>query len=449
MHDPICPSNRPVRAVFFRRSTVALLQVWSWERLYIGRPTLRVPQIHDFGGRPLACRWAEDRIRELPSGNTMTYRDEFDGLRLSQVAMTPYTEEILVALPSQCLEGRDIWRARVPLISWKRTEWHLPDRVMRQFGGVQLTDIQPMEPNFRRIDGRGRADLDWTIQYRDYLEIWEARRAYVVPITPPEGTSNRELGTYLRWYRSWASIYLLQPQTDPPETFFPRSPGERLVADYCIRSTAILEPLVGGQGQNASSLQLAVDQVAELSSRVQRSVYIDYTTFDTTIEERSQGRDEGARRSTSDAPSRSMRSRRRQNTEREPSRHSMHIPSSSYDMTGAGPSTQHWSTNPMQESAAHEIYYDTPSQHPTTQSFFPITVPEWMSNVGLPSSPIQQDILLMGGDTSQQYPVAAQRQPELQEQEEDFIEEEQQLQRRRRRAPDRYTPGSRALRRHR
>ncbi|XP_028548469.1 serine/threonine-protein phosphatase 7 long form homolog [Dendrobium catenatum] len=143
--------------------------------------------------------------------------------------MTPYTDDILATLPVECLEGIEIWRARVPLISWKRTEWYLPDRVMRQFGGIQFTDIPPMELNFRRIDGRGRADLDWTVQYRDYLEIWEDRRAYVVAITRPEGTGNQELRTYLWWYRSWASIYLLQPQTEPPETFFPRSPGERLV----------------------------------------------------------------------------------------------------------------------------------------------------------------------------------------------------------------------------
>ncbi|KAL0920176.1 hypothetical protein M5K25_009294 [Dendrobium thyrsiflorum] len=34
--------------------------------------------------------------------------------------------------------------------------------------------------------------------------------------------------------------------------------------------------------ENASSLQIAV-QVVELADRVQRSVYIDYTTFDTNI----------------------------------------------------------------------------------------------------------------------------------------------------------------------
>ncbi|KAI0504007.1 hypothetical protein KFK09_014954 [Dendrobium nobile] len=116
-----------------------------------------------------------------------------------------------------------------------------------------------------------------------------------------------------------ASIYLLQPQTEPPETFFPRSPGERLVADYYIRSSVILEPLAGGGGQNASSLQMAADQVAELSARAQQLVYIDYTMFDTSTEEdqhrreraESSHRHQHSRRSISDAPSRSMGSRHR------------------------------------------------------------------------------------------------------------------------------------------
>ncbi|XP_028557082.1 serine/threonine-protein phosphatase 7 long form homolog [Dendrobium catenatum] len=97
LYRELCHATRPTRT--YIAGCVTLLQVWSWERLYIGRPTLRVPQIIDLAGRPLGCRWAEDRIRELPAGNTMTYRDEFDGLRMSQVIMTPYNHTVLAALP--------------------------------------------------------------------------------------------------------------------------------------------------------------------------------------------------------------------------------------------------------------------------------------------------------------------------------------------------------------
>ncbi|KAI0507697.1 hypothetical protein KFK09_013825 [Dendrobium nobile] len=289
--------------------------------------------------------WAEDMIRELPAGNKMMYRDEFDALRMSQVIMTPYTQEVLDALPVQYHEGQNIWRAIVPLINWKCAEWHLPDRVVRQFSGVPSTDIEPMDQSFRRIDGRGRADQDWTIQYRDYLQIWEERRAYVVPITPP--------------------------------------------ADYYIRSSAILEPLAGGGEQNASSLQMAVDQVAEFSARVQQSVYIDYTTFDTATEADHQSRERAgsshgqhhSRRSVLDAPSRLKGSRHRQTVVPDPHRHSIHTPSMGYDFTGAGPSAPHWSPHVGQSSQPGHIYYGTQYEQPGEQSLFPMAIPQWMSSL--------------------------------------------------------------------
>ncbi|KAL0914174.1 hypothetical protein M5K25_017684 [Dendrobium thyrsiflorum] len=455
LYREICHATRPTRT--YIAGCVALLQVWSWERLHIGRPTLRVPQIFDLAGRPLGCRWGEDRIRELPSGNTMTYRDDFDALRMTQVSMTPYTQAVYDALPIECQDGRDIWRARVPLISWKRAEWHLPDRVMRQFGGAQPIDIEPMDQNFRRIDGRGRADLDWIVQYRDYLQLWDERRAYVVALTAQVGSGNQQLSTYLRWYRSWASIYLLRPQTQPPETFFPRSPGERLVADYYIRSSAIVEPLAGGDGQNASSLQLAIDQVAELSARVQQSVYIDYTTFDTRTGEQIETgeqrpgsyRAQGPRRSTSEASSRSMGSMQREPAQGDLPRHSMYTPSIHYDATGAGPSTHTWSPYSGQGTVPGDVYYGTQSQQPTTYSLFPMAIPEWMSSVGLPSSPTQQDIMLMGGHPSLQETQVSQHHAEEANRQDDESLQEPHLQRRRRKATSRYTPGSGAIpRRH-
>ena len=49
----------------------------------------------------------------------------------------PYTDEILAILPQMCTVGHDIWSAGVPLIYSDVVEWHLSDRVMRQFGQIQ------------------------------------------------------------------------------------------------------------------------------------------------------------------------------------------------------------------------------------------------------------------------------------------------------------------------
>ncbi|KAL0914478.1 hypothetical protein M5K25_014827 [Dendrobium thyrsiflorum] len=196
----------------------------------------------------------------------------------------------------------------------------------------------------------------------------------------PDQASPLVAATHLRMAREW-----------------PIECPRMIYADYDIRSSAIVEPLAEGDGQNASSLQLAIDQVAELSSRVQQSVYIDYTTFDTRTGEQIETgeqrpgsyRAQGPRRSTSEASSRSMGSRQREPAQGDLPRHSMYTPSIHYDATGAGPSTHTWSTYSGQGTAPGDVYYDTQSQQPTTYSLFPMDIPEWMSSVGLPSSPTQ------------------------------------------------------------
>ncbi|KAL0917796.1 hypothetical protein M5K25_012887 [Dendrobium thyrsiflorum] len=83
------------------------------------------------------------------------YRDELDGLLYSQ----SYSAETRSRVADICLAGEDIWLARVPLISWKRVEWHLPDRVICQLGYAPMLDVPPMDPSFVRVDGRGKRHL--------------------------------------------------------------------------------------------------------------------------------------------------------------------------------------------------------------------------------------------------------------------------------------------------
>ncbi|KAI0503599.1 hypothetical protein KFK09_014533 [Dendrobium nobile] len=135
-------ATRPSRANI--AGCINLLQIWAWEHLHVGRPLLRVPFPVELDGLSVGFRWNEDRLRELPVGNLITYRDELDGLLESQVIWQPYTPDIQAQVAQICLSGADIWTARVPLISWKRVEWHLPDRVLRQFGLCPRTDIQPI-----------------------------------------------------------------------------------------------------------------------------------------------------------------------------------------------------------------------------------------------------------------------------------------------------------------
>ena len=90
--------------------------------------------------------------------------------------------EIRARLAQLCSSGQDIWLARVPLISWKRVEWHLPDRVLLQLGHHPRTAVAPIDPTFERVDGRGKADLDWSHYHRAYILQWERRMDYIVQI---------------------------------------------------------------------------------------------------------------------------------------------------------------------------------------------------------------------------------------------------------------------------
>jgi hypothetical protein len=47
-----------------------------------------------------------------------------------------------MALNNICKRDQDLWTAVVPLIRYYVVEWHLPIRVVRQFGGLQTVAMQ-------------------------------------------------------------------------------------------------------------------------------------------------------------------------------------------------------------------------------------------------------------------------------------------------------------------
>ncbi|KAL0906705.1 hypothetical protein M5K25_025220 [Dendrobium thyrsiflorum] len=149
------------------------------------------------------AQWNQQFIRQLLASSLSSYRDELDGLLDSQVTWEPYTAEIQSQVADICLSGQTIWLAHVPLVAWTRVEWHLPDRVLRQFGFVPTVDVQPMEPKFVRVDGRGKADTDWLVYYLHYIGLWEDRRAHIIEGTPFGEDTEHLIQHYLQWFRHW------------------------------------------------------------------------------------------------------------------------------------------------------------------------------------------------------------------------------------------------------
>ncbi|KAI0511042.1 hypothetical protein KFK09_011660 [Dendrobium nobile] len=271
LYRELSKATRPKRANI--AGCIHLLQIWSWEHLHVGRPQLHVPFPIQLDGLSVGIRWNEERLREVPVGNVMTYRDELDGLLESQVIWEPYTAEIRAQVPEICTSGQDTWLSRVPLISWKRVEWHLPDRVLRQFGYCPSTDIMPMDPSFVRVDGRGKSDTDWALYHQASIALWESRRAYIVTGEIPGLDYDYKVKQYLAWFHSWATLYMLKPPVDPPSTYYPRSPAERHMRDFFVSMERRLQPHFGGT--EGTPLQMDVNIVGDMCQRLRQQIYID------------------------------------------------------------------------------------------------------------------------------------------------------------------------------
>ncbi|KAL7002992.1 hypothetical protein U1Q18_052405 [Sarracenia purpurea var. burkii] len=94
---------------------------------------------------------------------------------LSQIVWRPYgaADEIIMRLPEYCRAGRAVWMARSPLICIELVEWHLPDRVLRQFGCVQTIPHHPdTDRELHRMTRRGRPGEDWESRLRSNKEMY-------------------------------------------------------------------------------------------------------------------------------------------------------------------------------------------------------------------------------------------------------------------------------------
>lgn len=107
----------------------------------------------------------------------------------------------MAVLPSYCHNGQDIWLTVSPLICFHIVEWHLPNRVLRQFSMHQT--IPPLcftFPDLHRIDLRGKHDQDWRRVHSDHLSSWYRRRDQCAQGVITNGPSVSD--DYFIWYQS-------------------------------------------------------------------------------------------------------------------------------------------------------------------------------------------------------------------------------------------------------
>ncbi|KAE8769081.1 mutator protein [Hordeum vulgare] len=161
-----------------------LLSVWSWERLPVGRPKRSQWNTWDDHGNPVrqptwAYKW--DLVSEVASEVNLLYKQytkEMDSLTPEQVEWQPYGagpnfgDAHTFELNPLCVQEKHLWLMRCPLICNWAVEFHLPHRVMHQFGFFQPHPPEwvDMDTQLHRLDRRRQRKIkDWHKHHKSYI----------------------------------------------------------------------------------------------------------------------------------------------------------------------------------------------------------------------------------------------------------------------------------------
>uniref|UniRef100_K4ALS8 Aminotransferase-like plant mobile domain-containing protein n=1 Tax=Setaria italica TaxID=4555 RepID=K4ALS8_SETIT len=114
-------------------------------------------------------------IRGNPDRHYRAYINELDVVMQHEVICSP---DQIVFSPT-CYRDRELWRCMTPIILYYVVEFHMPHRVMRQFGMMQ--PCPPLElstlQQLHKINRRKRyKENDWRVKHAQYLIQWENRQ---------------------------------------------------------------------------------------------------------------------------------------------------------------------------------------------------------------------------------------------------------------------------------
>uniref|UniRef100_A0ACD5ZDG0 Uncharacterized protein n=1 Tax=Avena sativa TaxID=4498 RepID=A0ACD5ZDG0_AVESA len=133
---------------------MVLLTIWSWLRILVGRPIpMKEKPWDDHGNSRLraptwAYLWDNTEVFHGESEECyLRYTNQLDLLTPEKVEWEPYGTRGNVGtgvwfqadLNRKCMQEAHLWRIRASLICVYAIEFHLPQRVMRQFGLFQET----------------------------------------------------------------------------------------------------------------------------------------------------------------------------------------------------------------------------------------------------------------------------------------------------------------------
>ncbi|KAH9615080.1 hypothetical protein KSS87_005492 [Heliosperma pusillum] len=105
--------------------------------------------------------------------------DALDNMRPDQFIWQPYPQPTISFLPESCYDDSSEWYVVSPMICFNIVEWHLPNRVARQFGWKQnIPEHADTEPKLHKMDTRGAHTRNWADYHSPYIAMWSKRTQF-------------------------------------------------------------------------------------------------------------------------------------------------------------------------------------------------------------------------------------------------------------------------------
>ncbi|WVZ91587.1 hypothetical protein U9M48_037737 [Paspalum notatum var. saurae] len=206
-----------------------LLQLWSYDRLAVGRPIVdhrgyKAQYYGDLADDGLTMGtlwriWAHEQARRTYPNFVV----ELDRLVAYDVLWEPYSADAVASraplgLSSWCTSGVSLWYTTASLVYDIYIEPHCPDRVMRQFGYAQQFPvphvIDRVSQQVHRLSRLGQlCSAIWVQRVQPYVEAWDhANEDVVQPIGPH---TDAWYQPFLRWYRPRTHCHVTYLDTQP------------------------------------------------------------------------------------------------------------------------------------------------------------------------------------------------------------------------------------------
>ncbi|KAE8787230.1 mutator protein [Hordeum vulgare] len=212
---------------------------WSWWlyaptfSMELGTPTVGRPKsskwnIWNDHGNPVrqptwAYKW--DLVSEVAREVNLLYKqytNEMDSLTPEQVEWEPYGvgtnfgDAHTFKLNPLCVQERHLWLMRCPLICNWAVEWHLPHRVLRQFGYFQPHPPEWVDTDtqLHRLDRRRQRKIkDWQKHHKSYVLMFEQSVQATSSIQRTQYRQHCALAfnNYLRWFQESTRVEICPP----------------------------------------------------------------------------------------------------------------------------------------------------------------------------------------------------------------------------------------------